>query len=310
LEQSSPGRIEKMKILLTGAAGMLANDVSRVLIMKGDTVIKTDVNLREPDISLLDIRKIDDIFSLTEKIRPDIIFHLAAETNVDLCEQEPDHAFHVNTIGTENVALAARKHDIPLLYISTGAVFSGEKAEPYTEFDETGPLSVYGRSKLSGEHIVQDLLTSYFIIRAGWMIGGWELDKKFVFKIMAQLMEGKKEIKAVNDKFGSPTFTVDFADNIIPIVSTNRYGLYHMANKGVTSRYDIASEIVNILGLKDDVAVYPVSSTQFPLPAPRGRSEVMRNLKLDLLDMNRMPHWRESLEKYVLKAAELYRNAR
>jgi dTDP-4-dehydrorhamnose reductase len=221
-----------LKILLTGAAGMLASAIIPEIERSGHKVfgslievVKSDIHLRLPDIQKVDICIFRDVYDWTTSEKPDFIFHFAAETDVDLCEKTPEHAYRTNYIGTENVALVCQKYEIPLLYISTGAVFNGTNCEPYLEFDITEPTNVYGRSKLAGEITVQRLLKKYFIIRAGWMIGGWEIDKKFVYKIVKQLLEGKKEVFAVNDKFGSPTFTMDFAKNLLPLIKSERYGL-------------------------------------------------------------------------------------
>ena len=288
-----------MKILLTGAAGMLAAEVVPELKKNGFQVIGYDVNQRMPDIQKLDITNFKDVLKAVDEVKPDYIFHLAAETDVDRCEKEPEHAFRVNTIGTENIALACQKSGIKLLYISTAGIFFGDKQEPYTEFDAPNPANVYGLSKLQGEVIVRNLLSEWLIVRAGWMVGGWEIDKKFVYKIVQQLKEGKTELRVVADKFGSPTFTKDFAKNLVALIKTGRYGTYHMTNKGSGSRHDIALKIVEFMGLKDKVKVLPINSAQFPLPAPRAYSEMMRNLKLDLIDLNLMPHWEKSLEEYI-----------
>ena len=288
-----------MKILLTGAAGMLAAEVVPELKKNGYEVFGFDVNQRLPDIHKLDITNVEEVFTVASKIKPDYIFHLAAETDVDRCEREPDHAFKVNTIGTENIALVCQKFGIKLLYISTAGVFYGDQQDPYTEFDIPKPANVYGHSKLQGEILVKNILSEYFIVRAGWMVGGWEIDKKFVYKIVQQVKEGKTELRVVSDKFGSPTFTKDFAKNIVPLIKTNRYGLYHMTNQGFGSRYDVALKIVEFMGLKGKVTVMPINSAQFPLSAPRARSEVMRNYHLDLIDLNLMPHWEKSLEEYI-----------
>ncbi|MDD2672916.1 MAG: dTDP-4-dehydrorhamnose reductase [Syntrophales bacterium] len=293
-----------MKILLTGARGMLAHDVARVLERNNHLVVKTDIQQGADDIMRLDIRDRDGVFAFVREYSPDFIFHLAAETNVDLCEERPDHAFKVNAEGTENVATAALVYDTPLLYVSTAAVFPGDKAEPYTEDDEPAPVNVYAKAKLEGERLVRSLLERYFIVRAGWMIGGYDLDKKFVFKLIRQLMAGAKELYAVHDKYGSPTFTWDLAENMLLLVSSGRYGLYHCSNKGTATRYDIACELVRLLGLQEDVKVVSVDSSQFPLPAPRGRSEMIRNLRLGLLGMDRMPDWRKSLEVYLSGARD------
>lgn len=290
---------KKMKILITGAAGMLAAEVIPELLKQGHEVIQTDINQRVPDIAALDVAKLEDVLHVTAQVQPDYIFHFAAETNVDLCEKDPDHAYRINTLGTENMAVACRQHSCALLYISTGAVFDGVKSGPHTEFDRPNPVNVYGESKLQGEVIVRDLLNRYFIIRAGWMVGGWELDKKFVYKIIQQLKSGKTELLAVADKFGSPTFTKDFAANLINVLNTGKCGIYHMANKGVCSRYDMAVKIVEFMGFKDKAAVKPVSSAVFPLPAPRARSEMICNYKLRLAGLDNMPSWESSLKDYI-----------
>lgn len=288
-----------MKILVTGAAGMLAAEIISKLLKNNHRVIQTDINQRLPEIKKLDITELDTVMSTVKKVQPDYVFHLAAETDVDLCEKKPDHAFKVNTLGTENIALACQKYEVSLLYISTAGVFYGDKKTPYTELDKPKPKNIYGESKLNGELTVKDQLSRYFIIRAGWMVGGWEIDKKFVYKIVKQLKEGRKKLRVVNDKFGSPTFTKDFAKNLMNVINTKRYGLYHMTNKGTCSRYDVAVKIVEFMGLKEKVKVNPITSDQFPLPAPRADSEMMQNYKLELLGLNSMPHWEESLEQYI-----------
>jgi len=288
-----------MKILVTGAAGMLAAEVVSELKLNGHTVIETDINLRLSSIIKMDFTDINSIEDLIKQHKPDFIFHLAALTDVDLCEKEPELAYKVNYLGTENIALMCYKYNLPLLYISTGGVFNGQKVSAYTEFDQPDPVNKYADSKLRGEHIIQQLLTKYFIIRAGWMIGGGDIDKKFVFKIVQQLKEGKTELKVVDDKFGSPCFTFDFAKQILPIIETGRYGIYHCANGGFVSRYEIAQKIVELMSLKEKVKIHPINSAQFPLPAPRSRSEAIINYKLNLLGINKMPDWQKSLERYL-----------
>ncbi len=288
-----------MRIFLTGASGMLAGDTVPELRRAGHEVVVTDLRPRSPDICGLDVTDAAAVRHAVEEAGPDIVFHFAAETNVDLCEKDPDHAFRVNTLGTENVALACQAGDLPMVYISTAGVFDGEKPTPYTEFDRPGPVNVYGASKLAGERAVRDLLHRFFIVRPGWMVGGWEIDKKFVYRIVCQVREGRREIRAVHDKVGTPTFTRDFARHIMTVVETGRYGLFHLTNKGTCSRYDMAVKIVEFLGRAAEVRVLPVSSAEFPLPAARPRSERMRNYKLDLLGLNTMPHWEESLAAYI-----------
>ncbi len=288
-----------MRILITGAAGMLADEIIPVLLRGRHELVMTDINQRLPRIGGLDIANADDALKKILAAKPDYVFHLGAETNVDLCEKSPDHASLVNTEGTKNVAEACKECGSKLLYISSGAVFDGKKKEPYIESDATGPVSVYGKSKLEGANIIRGLVKDHFIIRAGWMVGGWELDKKFVYKIVQQIKQGKKELKVVNDKFGTPTFTVDFAANLMDVINTERFGTFHMVNNGTCSRYDIALKIVEYMGCQDTVKVDPISSDMFPLPAPRARSEMLYNQKLEEMGLNNMPHWETSLKTYI-----------
>jgi dTDP-4-dehydrorhamnose reductase len=287
-----------MKILVTGAAGMLGSALCPLLKNKQHEVFLTDVNTSDKCIAHLDVTRFEDVKKSIEKIKPDMLMHLAAETDVDKCELQPDHAFKTNTIGTQNISLVCQKQDILMVYISTIGVFYGDNPEPYTEFDLPNPINIYGRSKLEGEKIVQNLLRKYYIVRAGWMVGGGPTkDKKFVGKII-RLINESSELKAVNDKIGSPTYTVDFSKCLADLIETGYYGLYHCTNKGYASRFDVAKKIAEILG-RTDVKVVPVSSANFPLPAARARSEMSRNYKFDLLGLNNMRCWEEALEEYI-----------
>ncbi len=282
---------------MTGSAGMLGVAIRAELASSSHTLIATGCSGQEGLVPM-DIRDWDQVHRCIRDQQPEVVLHLAAETDVDRCEQQPDHAYATNALGTENLALACRAQDAVLVYISTANVFDGEKLEAYTEYDRTGSINVYGRSKLEGERAVERALRRYFILRAGWMVGGWEIDKKFVYKIV-QRCRTEKQLRVVDDKFGSPTFTVDFARNLMPLIQTGRYGTYHLANQGVASRLEIAQEVVRLLGKEQEIEICPISSTEFPLPAPRPRSEMLRNLKLELIGMNHMPHWKASLRRYI-----------
>ncbi len=250
--------------------------------------------------SVLDVRDRSAVREVFDATRPDVVLHLAAATDVDRCEGEPDWAYEHNASGTENVALACHECDATLVYVSTAAVFGGDKLDPYVEHDETGPLSAYARSKLAGERIVRSMLERYYIVRAGWMLGGGARDKKFVGKLAHMMSDGQTEIKAVDDKLGSPTYAKDFLAGIKAILPTKHYGIFHMVNEGRCSRYDVAQAIKRGLG-RSDVTIEPVSSDHFPLPAPRGRSEALRNLKLELTGFHKMRPWEEAVEEYLIQ---------
>ncbi len=285
-----------MKCLVTGANGMLGGALCPLLSKKGHDVLMTDINTSDAKIAFLDVRDLDGLKGYVNKAKPDIVFHLAAETDVDKCEIDPGHAYNVNAQGTKNVALVCREPDIPMVYISTCGVFDGKKQEPYNELDEPNPISAYTKAKYEGENIVRSLLSKYFIFRAGWMIGGGKKDKKFVAKIV-ELIKTKDVLTVVNDKRGCPTFTKDFSECIIKIIETGLYGLYHVTNKGSASRYDIACKITEYLG-RNDVVVKPISSDLFPLPAPRPDSEAVDNSKLKSLGIDMRP-WEEALREYL-----------
>jgi dTDP-4-dehydrorhamnose reductase len=225
-----------------------------------------------------------------------MVLHMAAETDVDRCEREVDHAYRSNMVATLNVALACQAYNVELVYISTAGVFDGSSPEPYTEFDHPNPQTVYSKSKLEGEKIVSSLLTRYYIVRAGWMFGGRARDKKFVGRIV-QLCQTQPEILAVNDKIGNPTYASDLLGMVKRLSSTGLYGLYHVVNGPSCTRYDVAVEVAKFLN--SPIVIKPVPSALFPAAAPRPRSEAARAYKLDLLGMNEMRDWRTALHDYL-----------
>ena len=152
---------------MTGAGGMVGSYVGDVF--KGWDLALSDI---VEGFERVDVREPDGVRRAVKDARPDVVLHLAAATDVDRCQREADWAYHSNAIGTQNVALACQALDVPLVYVSTGSVFPGDKPEPYIEFDEPGPVNVYAHAKLAGERIVAALLRRYYIVRAGWMIGG------------------------------------------------------------------------------------------------------------------------------------------
>ena len=287
-----------MKVLVTGASGVVGTDLSQVLPTAGYQVVRTDISCSE-GVTRLDVRDFSEVIAVVSRERPSLVIHLAAETDVDRCEVEVDHAYRTNALGTWNVALACQKEDISLAYVSTAGVFDGKKNDPYTEFDHPNPVNVYGRSKLEGEKFVRHLLSRFFIVRASWMIGGGPTkDKKFVGKIVKQLDSGARELKAVTDKIGSLTYSPDFSKCLVELVRTGCYGTYHMANRGTCTRYDVAKHVLDHLR-RNDITLGAVTSEAFVLPAPRARSEMLRNYMLELREMNSMRDWREALDDYL-----------
>ena len=190
---------------------------------------------------------------------------------------------------------------VPMVYISTAGVFDGEKDGAYTEYDQPHPINMYGRSKYEGELAVRELVEEHYVIRAGWMVGGGAAkDHKFVAKILAQLRSGVTTIHAVTDKSGTPTYAPDFARCLLPLLESELFGLYHMVCGGEGTRFDVAARILQLLG-REDVELVPVESSFFAaeFPSVRPRSEIMRNLVLDLQGMNTMRPWQTALEEYL-----------
>ncbi|MCW2700731.1 MAG: dTDP-4-dehydrorhamnose reductase [Blastococcus sp.] len=298
-----------MKILATGTAGMLGSSLVPALVGGGHQVLPSDINLNNPcpwgpsgpRLRHLDVRDRESVRAAVRHGRPDMIVHLAAETDLERSDAEPEHAWLTNTVGTRYLALEARRAHVPLVYVSTAGVFDGEKDTAYTEFDRPNPLNMYGRSKYEGELAVRELVDEHYIVRAGWMVGGGAAkDHKFVAKILGQLRSGATTIYAVTDKFGTPTYTPDFARCFLPLIESELYGLYHLVCGGEGSRYDVAARILEVLG-RDDVELVPVTSDHFSAeyPSVRPRSEVMRNLLLELQGMNTMRPWPVALEEYL-----------
>jgi dTDP-4-dehydrorhamnose reductase len=249
------------------------------------------------DFHETDVRDEDAIASEIRRAKPKFVLHLAAMTDVDGCETNPEEARRINAAGTRNVALACRACDAIMIYVSTGMVYDGRKESPYIEFDPISPANEYARSKYEGELTIRDLLPRFYIFYTCWLFGGGPDDKKFVAKIVERARMSR-ELKAVNDKFGSPTYTADLARGIFGFIESGLYGKYHCVNTGCASRLDMAREILAAAGIVN-CSLAGVSSSEFPLPAPRPRMEAMRNYGFELLGLVPMRGWKEALDEYV-----------
>ncbi|HLI43113.1 MAG TPA: SDR family oxidoreductase [Acidimicrobiales bacterium] len=305
-----------MRILVTGAAGMLASALVPHLRACGHEVVATDLvgpleGAGGELIEHLDVREADEVEARISTGAFELVLHLAAETELEACERDPVHAWRTNAFGTKLVALACRRAGSRLAYVSTAGVFDGEKESPYDEFDEPRPINRYGASKLAGERFVQQYVTESFVVRAGWMVGGGPKDHKFVAKILRQLEEGATTLYAVGDKLGTPTYAPDFSRCLEALVTSDAFGLYHMSCEGTCSRYDVTQAILELLG-RDDVTLVQVGSEFFAEEyfAPRPRSEAMRNLMLELHGLNTMRSWQAALGEYLAEEFALAARSR
>ncbi|MCX5695214.1 MAG: SDR family oxidoreductase [Candidatus Omnitrophica bacterium] len=291
-----------MKILVTGAAGMLGYALCPILLEQGHQVLATDIQILTRDIQRLDVRDLKQVVDFCGFNAPDAVMHLAAETNLELCENDVRYAYLTNTIGTRNLAWVCRDLDIPMVYISSIGVFDGTKSDPYDENDVPNPINVYGRTKWAGEIIVESVLKKYFIVRAGWMIGGGEREKKFVALIIQQIRNGSRQIQVVTDKIGTPTYNVDFARGLTWLVSSKHYGTYNLSSGAIVSRYQVAQKILQVLGRSDVVLIGVTSDSQYirdNFPTLRPLSETMRSIKTATLNLNCMRSWDVALEEYL-----------
>lgn len=288
------------KVYISGCGGMLGKAVWDYFSVR--SVVKaSDINITDPWLEYADVRDYKMMADSIVKFQPDIIINLAALTDLEQCEADPQNALRTNAAGAENLALIARRVYADVVYISTAGVVDGEK-EFYDDADFSKPqrpISVYGKTKYEGEVATTFTTAKSYVFRPGWMMGGGpSLDKKFINKVYKLIKNGSQIIHAVTDKLGTPTYTKAFAAQMWKVIETGQYGSYNAVCRGSGSRYDVACELVRLLGA--DVEVVPVTSDFFPsYSAPRPRSEQLVNSKLQSRGWDIMPTWKEALAEYV-----------
>jgi dTDP-4-dehydrorhamnose reductase len=290
----------KKKIYIAGAGGMLGDSFYRVF--KEDYEIKcTDIDTNESWLSYMDFRDYNSYLNDVLNFKPDYIFHLGAFTDLEYCELNISDTYITNTLAVENAVIIGNLLDIPILYISTAGIFDGTK-DIFDDWDIPNPMGHYARSKFAGETYVINNSRRYLICRAGWMMGsGPNKDKKFINKLMLQIKNGARELLIVNDKLGTPTYTVDFAHNVKLLIEKEYWGLYNMVCGGFTGRLEVAQELLKIIGYESKISIKEVDSsywskTYFALRPP---SERLVNTKLDLRGLNIMRDWRVCLVEYI-----------
>jgi dTDP-4-dehydrorhamnose reductase len=279
-----------VKILVTGANGMLGRDVTAALAPRHPVL----PHPRE----VLDVTDPRAVLETVAAVAPDAIVHCAGFTDVDGAESRRDEAFRVNALGARNVAVAADAVGAVLVHVSTDYVFDGAAALPYTEFDPTAPLSVYGRSKLAGEEAVRTHCRRHFILRTAWLYGAH--GRNFVWTILKAARE-KDHLEVVDDQVGSPTWTLDLGTLIGDLIETEAYGTHHAAAGGRCTWYAFACAILKARGI--DTPVRPVSSSKVPRPARRPAFSVLQGLCLEALGMELRP-WEEALADFLARTPE------
>lgn len=289
--------VEKIKksVLIVGADGLLG----KTLYKEGSKFFSISGTTKK-DLDITDKTKIED---KCRRVNPCVIVLTAAYTDVDGCEKNPELADRINVEGTKNVAEAARQLKVPLIFISSDYVFDGEKRLSYREEDKPGPISVYGRSKLDGEKIVQLTLKESVIIRSSWLFG--EGGAGFV-PFVLNALRFKKPIQVVSDKIGSPTYVVDLSAAIRKIIRLIIEGKYdfkknkilHIANSGACSWLDIAEFIVKYFHLKN-VKFETIGLSQFPFKAKRPKYSALDNTRYNQLVQESLRPWQEALGEFL-----------
>ena len=276
-----------MKVLVTGAGGMLARATRRALEQAGHEV----VGLERADA---DVTELESLLHPTRSFQPDWVFHLAALTKVDDCETQADRAHLVNGLGARNAALAAAANQAAILSISTDYVFGGAARRPYREYDAIAPQSVYGASKWAGEQAVREIHPRHIIVRTSWLYGRG--GPNFPDTILRKARD-REPLKVVNDQRGAPTWTKDLAGALIKLASTDQYGTYHVTNSGECTWYEFACYLVARAGI--EVSIEPTDSATFARPAPRPAYSVLCNLAYEHVTGDRLPHWQDAADRYL-----------
>jgi len=276
-----------MKILITGGKGMLAQDLVQPLHSREHQVLalgRTD----------LDVTVYNQVANVVKQFSPNLIIHCAAFTRVDDCERKQELALLVNGRGSRNVALLCEELNIPMVYISSDYVFEGNQAQGYAELDATGPLSVYGKSKLEGELEVQRHLQKFYIVRTSWLFG--REGPSFV-KTIIEMAAARPELTVVDDQTGSPTWRADLVPALVRLMSSGHFGIYHLTNSGATTWYGFARRILELIG--SSTPVRPITSAELARPAPRPACSILLNQNWKRLTGEVLPSWEDALKNYL-----------
>ncbi len=288
------------KIYIAGAGGMLGEAFYNIF-SKDFTIKCSDKLSNEQWISKLDFTDFNNYKKDVEEFGTDYLFHLGAMTDLELCESDPIETFKNNTESVRHACNIAHKLNIPILYIGTAGIFDGKK-DFYNDDDLPNPLSQYAKSKYESEKIIENELSNYLICRAGWMMGGGEKkDKKFVNKIFQQIKKGAKELNIVGDKNGTPTYTYDFAKNVLLLINNNIVGKYNLVCEGLTSRIEVGKKILKFYNMDKLIKINKVDSHFFSKEyfVNRPFSERLINTKLNKLSLNIMRDWKICLKEYL-----------
>ena len=274
-----------MRFVVTGAGGGLA----RAFLAQ----IPSHHEVHAFDHQGLDVGDHDAVRQTVEPLRPDVIVNLAAFTQVDANEVDPERAARDNAMGPQNLALAARACGAALVHTSTDFVFDGTKRAPYDELDRPAPLSVYGRAKLAGEEHVRALLEEHFVLRVGYVFGG---GADHLTRAARALATGQRA-GGLADRVGTPTYVHDLAERLLPLLMTGRFGTYHLAGPEPCTWFDVVSRVKAMAGFTGDV--YPQTSAEIGLTAPRPAYSALTSVYVAQLGLEPMPPLDDGLKRFL-----------
>jgi dTDP-4-dehydrorhamnose reductase len=277
-------------ILVTGSNGQLGKELQQ---LAADYPAYRFVFASREDLKLHHFGLVENFFV---GLQPQYCINCAAYTAVDKAESEQDMAMLVNGEAVGNLAAVCKRFHTKLIHISTDYVFDGESEIPYLPTDQTGPISVYGISKLKGEELCMKENSDAIIIRTAWVYS--EFGNNFV-KTMMRLMKERPEIKVVNDQIGAPTYAADLAKACLDIIDSGKWqsGIYHYSNTGKISWYDFAVAIKEMIG--SSCIVHPIPTTDYPTPAKRPKFSLLDTSKIISTFNIQIPEWKESLGRCV-----------
>jgi dTDP-4-dehydrorhamnose reductase len=279
-----------MRILLTGARGMLGSDCIEVLGAEHEIIAL--------DRKDLDITHWDKVIDKIQHIVPQVVLNCAAFTDVDGCEKETFLVKKVNVEGPRNLAQACARFNCKMVHFSTDYVFNGYKSipQPYFEDDSMDPLSAYGRSKMDSEVAVRDNAFDYIILRTAWLYGYH--GRSFIHSILSNVLHKKiKVLKVVNDQVGSPTWSHTLALQVKELIKAGVRGTYHATSEGHCTRFEWARHILKRLGVR--ATLEPCSSNQVTTPARRPHNSILENRLLKKQGLNIMPDWEKDLDAFL-----------
>jgi dTDP-4-dehydrorhamnose reductase len=282
-----------MRVAITGAAGLFGHGLTQVFSRRHEVFPLTRAEA--------DITKAESVRAALARITPEVVVHSAAIPDLDICEADPAQAFLVNYHGTRNIVEAARELGASVVYISTDAVFDGKKQTPYTESDPTVPPTVYGRTKLRGEQVVQTL-PAHWIFRVSVLFGLGKAN--FVEKGLRKIAAGGS-YRVAADQVGSATYTVDAAAKIMEVVEARRCGLYHLSNWGACSRFELAVKAAELAGL-DSTRVIGKPDSEMDRRTPRLKYAVMAMTALQAAGFTPPRPWQEALAEYIRALPRLH----